>query len=218
MSFIKLNSIQHFTKNRKLLFNDMNLSIEQDEFISLIGDNGSGKTTITKMIIGSIKPESGQIELDNKRLSDYQLHEVGQLLGYLFQNPDLQLFNSTIEEELMFASKYNCEDHKEAYKRFKRIVEDLSLEECLDTNIQHLSQGEKQRVAIGTILMNKPKFLILDEPTTGLDYHRKSKLKDILLRIHKQGIGILLISHDMSFINQLPGKVIKLEDGRISDV
>lgn len=218
MAYIKLYNIDYEIKNKKQLFDGLNFEIEQHEFVSLIGDNGCGKTTLTKMIIGTIKPDKGEISLNHINIGSYKLYEVGQELGYLFQNPDLQLFNSTIEDELLFSSKYIKEFEEDADLRFKDIVIDLALEECLSTNIQNLSQGEKQRVAIGTILMNRPKFLILDEPTTGLDYKRKTELSDILIKIHNQGIGVLLISHDMSFVNQFPGKVAKLENGRIDYV
>jgi len=218
MAYIKLYNISYSLKNKKQLFDCLNFNIEQDEFVSLIGDNGCGKTTLTKMIIGTIKPDEGEISFNGKSIDSYKLFEVGQQLGYLFQNPDLQLFNPTIEDELLFSSKYIKTLEANAYLRFKEIVKDLALEECLTTNIQNLSQGEKQRVAIGTILMNNPKFLILDEPTTGLDYKRKTELIDILIKIHNKGIGVLLISHDMNFVQQLPGKVAKLENGRVDYV
>jgi len=218
MAYIKLYNISYSLKNKKQLFDRLNFDIEQDEFVSLIGDNGCGKTTLTKIIIGTIKSDKGEISLNGKSIDSYKLFEVGQQLGYLFQNPDLQLFNPTIKDELLFSSKYIKTLETGAYLRFKEIIKDLALEECLATNIQNLSQGEKQRVAIGTILMNNPKFLILDEPTTGLDYKRKAELIDILIKIHNKRIGVLLISHDMNFVKQLPGKVAKLEDGRIDYV
>lgn len=218
MGFIELNNVLYTLKNKKQLFNYLNLVLEQDEIVSLVGDNGCGKTTLSKLMIGSIRADLGSVCLDNKDIEDYKLFEIGRQIGYLFQNPDLQLFNPTIEDELMFSSQYVKELESGAKERFKRIVKDLSLSECLNTNTQNLSQGEKQRVALGTILMNKPKYLILDEPTTGLDYQRKAELLEILINIHSQGIGMLIISHDMSFINKLPGKVLKLENGRIDYV
>lgn len=217
MAYIELQNISHTLKSKQL-FNCLNLEIDQKEFLTLIGDNGCGKTTLTKLIIGTIKPDTGVISLDKQLIDTYKLYQVGQQVGYLFQNPDLQLFNPTIEDELLFSSRYIKALEVDAPSRYKEIVQELDLEHCLDTNIQNLSQGEKQRVAIGTILMNKPKFLILDEPTTGLDYKRKGELLKILTRIHNKGIGVLLISHDTSFINQLPGRVAKLSKGRIQYV
>lgn len=218
MAYIGLKNISLILKNKKKIFDGLELEIGQGEFLTLIGDNGCGKTTLTKLIIGTIKADHGQVLLNDKATATYKLFEIGQEIGYLFQNPDLQLFNPTIEEELMFSSRFVNELKVDADKRFEEIVKDLELEHCLNTNIQNLSQGEKQRVAIGTILMNKPKFMILDEPTTGLDYKRKAELLKILRRIHFKGIGVLLVSHDEGFINQLPGRVAKLENGRIDYV
>jgi len=219
MAFIELENIEYSTKKRKLnkekLFNGLDLKIENNAFVTIIGDNGIGKTTLSKLIIGEINPDKGSVFLNGQEVKAYERFEIGKMIGYLFQNEELQLFCNKIEEELLFSYEFGEGITEEIHTRFNNIIKELSLEKVLKTPINKLSKGEKKRVAIGTILMNTPKFIILDEPTVGLDAKLIDDFRNIILKIYQQGIGILLISHDMSFIKSLPTKIYKISTGGI---
>lgn len=217
MSYYQLTDINYTIKSKNSppnkLFEGLNFTCRQSDFITLSGDNGIGKTTLTKLLIGILKADSGEILLDGDRLESLELHEIGKKIGYLFQNPNIQLFNKSIKEEMYFAYDYGVKIKGDIQKRYEDIIKLLALEKALKTPMVQLSQGEKQRVAIGTILMNDPEFIILDEPTVGLDEARIANLTESLLRLNRQGIGLLVISHDRKFIDGLPAKHLILEKG-----
>ncbi len=220
MAFIELNHLNYQLNikghPKQRLFRDLNLSIGKGDLIALVGPNGVGKTTLTKLILGILKPDSGDVLLDGKPVSDYKLAEVGRKIGYLFQNPGLQLFNATVEEELLFAYAIQNQVDETIRSRYRRVLKDLSLDHVVETSVFHLSQGEKQRLAIGTLLMNQPDFMILDEPTSGLDYDRKDALKDRLLDLHDKGMGLLIVTHDHEFIKELPVKILHMAEGQVA--
>lgn len=217
MSFISMKHIHYTVKTKsreeKILFEDLNLSLEQNDFVTLSGLNGVGKTTLSKMIIGIIKPDSGEISLNNHDISTFELHQVGREIGYLFQNTTLQLFNRSVKEELYFASQYGVTIEEDIDKRYKKVFALLDLDKTINTPIAQLSKGEKQRVAIGTILMNDSKFIILDEPTVGLDDERIEGLITTLNRLANNGVGMMVISHNDSFIGQLSARHLRMAHG-----
>lgn len=216
MSYIEVENLNYSVKrkNKKAnqLFERVNLNLELNDFVTLIGANGSGKTTFTKLLIGMLQPDEGSILIDGKKVGDYERYEIGRRIGYLFQNPEIQLFNGTIKEELYFAAEFGAGINASVKKRYREVIDLLSLNKAIGTPIKHLSHGEKQRVAIGTVLMNDPKYIILDEPTIGLDQVRKEALKDVLVALFTKGIGILLVSHDDVFVDSLPTKILRLAD------
>ena len=220
MAFIELKHIDYQLKikghEKSQLFSQLNLSMEKGDLVALVGPNGVGKTTLTKLMLGFIQPDHGEVLLEGLRVSDYKRSEVGAKIGYLFQNPMLQLFNATVEEELLFAYAIHDRVDETIRQRYNAVLKDLDLDHVVNTSVFHLSQGEKQRLAIGTLLMNQPDFMILDEPTSGLDYVRKEALKNRLLALHKKGMGMLIVTHDLGFIEDMPVKVLKMSEGQVA--
>lgn len=218
MAYIEIESVTYElnTKPKRTLYRDLNLSLKKGEMAALIGPNGVGKTTITKMILGFLQPDSGQVLVDGLKAVDYRRPDMGQKIGYLFQNPSLQLFSARVEEELLFAYEVRGSVTDSIRQRCHQIIDGLSLREAMMTPVFHLSQGEKQRLAIGTLLMNDPDYLILDEPTSGLDGDRKAMLKEILLGLNREGIGMLIISHDQDFLEGLPVTTYHMDEGQVT--
>ena len=210
--FIDIQNVSYKVGNKQIL-KDINLQIYKNEFVSIIGDNGSGKTTLCKLIMGIIKPTKGKILIDGQDLSKLNLYQVGEKIGYLFQNPSHQIFASTIEEEMSFALKYRGMDQVVIRNRVEEMIDTLSLSKAKDTATYFLSQGEKQRLAIGTILLTNPQFLILDEPTTGIDYVRKADLGRVLEHVLERNIGIIIVSHDLEFVKKYSKRIVHIRDG-----
>ncbi len=212
--FIKVEGLG-FSYKKKDVIKDVDLILNNGEFVSLIGPNGSGKTTLGKLITGILKANKGNIYLDGESIKDMRLASIGKKIGYLFQNPSRQIFATNVYDELVFSMRFNKVDEKEITERVKKTLEDFDLVEIKNSKCHTLSQGEKQRLALGTLLLNNPKYLILDEPTTGLDKMRKENLSRILKDINDRGIGILMISHDIEFVKNHSHRIIEFKDGRI---
>ncbi len=219
MPFIEIKNVK-YTLNRKgtniPILHGINMEINKGELVALLGPNGAGKTTLTKLIMGIIKTSSGEIVVDGKDIKSYKQYEIGNKIGYLFQNPAMQLFNANVRDELLFASKYNNTYTDETLKMCDKYIVEFGLEKIVKTPISQLSQGEKQRVAICTILMNKPDFMILDEPTKGLDLKRRREFIEVIKELHSKGIGMLIVSHDMKLIEELPFTTYHLKGGKVS--
>ena len=216
MPLLELSQVNfHYPKQEKLILDNINLEIDQERVTAVIGPNGSGKTTLSKVMIGVLQATGGQILLQGSAVGEYSLAQIGRLIGYVFQNPDLQLFCGTVAEEIGFGlinQGYEAELVKE---RVDFYLEYFHLAEYRQAFPLHLSQGEKQRVAIASVLAAEPEFMILDEPTVGLDAYRKKILAAYLQKIARSGRGMILISHDMIFVNRLADRIIQMEKGCI---
>jgi energy-coupling factor transport system ATP-binding protein len=192
----------------------LSLKLYKEQFTAITGPNGSGKTTLGKVMTGILRPQKGHVIICGKDSADMKLGEIGQRIGYLFQNPGLQIFAPTVREEISFALElkgYSKEEIDSEVSRFK----DFDLSHRSDAFPFKLSRGEKQRLAIAAVLVNRPDFLILDEPTTGLDMERRKVLSDILLGLRQKGIGMAVISHDRAFVNGLADRVIRMHGGEV---
>ena len=212
--FIVIKGLDFYLDSKAILKN-INLTIDSRQFISIRGANGCGKTTLSKLIMGIYPYRKGSIKIEDREVSKMSLSEIGRKIGYLFQNPEKQIFTSTVLEELSFIYKYREDiDKSRKEKEIDEILDTFDIRNLKNKSTFFLSQGEKQRVALASVLLNKPKYLILDEPTTGLDYKRKKMLSEILDK-YKNKIGVLLISHDYNFVKKHSQKIISLEGGCI---
>jgi len=212
--FIVIKGLDFYLDSKAILKN-INLTIDSRQFISIRGANGCGKTTLSKLIMGIYPYSKGSIKIEDGEVSEMPLSEIGRKIGYLFQNPEKQIFTSTVLEELSFIYKYREDIDKSRKEReIDEILDTFDIRNLKNKSTFFLSQGEKQRVALASVLLNKPKYLILDEPTTGLDYKRKEMLSEILDK-YKNKIGVLLISHDYNFVKKHSQKIISLEGGCI---
>ncbi|HSH34825.1 ABC transporter ATP-binding protein [Schnuerera sp.] len=216
LDFIKLEDLFFEYKKDKPIINNINLKINKDEVTTILGPNGSGKTTLGKLMIGILKPKSGQISISNRNISEFRLAQIGGKIGYLFQNPEKHFFTNTVEEELGFALKFKGFNDEYLEKKVDGLLKLFQIEDLREYSPLLLSQGEKQRLAIATILMNEPEYLILDEPTTGLDFDRKNILIQVLKELMEKGVGMTIISHDNTFVEELSHRVIKIHRGEIT--
>ncbi|ATW27580.1 ABC transporter ATP-binding protein [Candidatus Formimonas warabiya] len=191
---------------------NVSLEIGPGTFTVLMGENGAGKTTLLKILNGLLKPSRGQVKILGRNTGKLSVEEIAPLVGYLSQDPNDYLFLPTVGEELTFSLKnFNMPDPGVA----RAISDQLGLTQYLDSNPRDLSSGERQRVALASVLVNRPRLLLLDEPTRGLDYSLKEKLGALLLDLQKQGLAIFLITHDVEFAAEYAGDILLMAEGTI---
>jgi len=199
------------------------LTLASDEITFITGDNGSGKTTLAKLMSGVIKPAKGEIILMGRPSGALSLGEIGKMVGYLWQNPRQQLFAQSVSEELTFMEeikrpKMTREEKEEAFKSAIGRLEYFDLAHLSEKSCFHLSHGERQRLAIAAVIAAGAEYLVLDEPTKGLDAKRKKALADILIKLRDENkTGMSIISHDEEFKAELMERLIRLDKGRIVD-
>lgn len=194
---------------------DVSLAFDRARITAIVGQNGSGKTTLGKLMAGILKPQSGEIRLLGEATKQMGLHEFGSKIGYLFQNPERQLFAQTVEEEVTFAQELLGVPPDAAREKAGGLLRALHLDHLKKAAPLKLSRGEKQRLVIAAILVNGPGFLLLDEPSTALDSERKAALYGMLARLCEQGIGIAVITHDDGFVQRYAHRVVTMEGGRV---
>jgi energy-coupling factor transport system ATP-binding protein len=179
-----------------------------------MGSNGSGKTTLGKVIMGMLTPTAGTVRLEGRPIQDYPLAQRGRRIGYVFQNPERQLFAATVADEIGFALKYRGLAPETIQERVAELLALMELDRYARTFPYNLSHGEKQRLALAAVLALEPEFIILDEPSTGLDWARKRRLATVLARVRRQ-VGYIIISHDGGFCRELCDAALTLKGGRL---
>ena len=213
MTLINLEDISYSYPSGRPVLKNLFFRLQDNERIGLIGPNGSGKTTMFHVIMGLLKPTTGKIEIFGDQLRDEKdFRPVRQKIGLLFQDADDQLFSPTVLEDVAFGPLNQGRSVKEAKDIARETLSALGLE-GFDNRVTHkLSGGEKKLVSLATVLAMKPKVLLLDEPTTGLDTETTERIKDIL---NDTTISYIFISHNMDFLNQTTHRIYGMNNGRI---
>lgn len=193
----------------------VDLGIREGEFIALLGQNGSGKTTLAKHFNGLLKPTSGQMLLRGRPTAEYRPGEMARLVGYVFQNPDHQIFSNTVYEEVEFGLKVLGEGSKTIEKHVSEALQVVGLEGYEQKVPFALSKGERQRVAVASVLAIQPQVLVLDEPTTGLDDGHQRAMMEMLRNLNKRSHTIIIITHSMEMAEEYAGRTVILKDGSI---
>lgn len=215
MSIINVKNLNVVLNEREVIKN-ISLSINEGEYICVIGKNGSGKTTFVKTLNGIILPTSGDVEVKGFNTKDEEkLIEIRKNVGMVFQNPDNQMVASLVEEDIAFGLENLGIDTDTMRKRVKEVLKKVNIENLRNRNINMLSGGQKQKVCIAGILAMRPSVMIFDEPTSMLDPSARKEILDEIYRINKEEkITIIQITHFMSEIERAD-RVVLLDDGNI---
>ncbi|RJS49292.1 MAG: energy-coupling factor ABC transporter ATP-binding protein [Methanobacterium sp.] len=196
----------------------INLNIQKGEKVAFIGSNGAGKSTLFLNFNGILRPTSGEIVVDGITLDDDKqvLMEIRQKLGLVFQNPDHQLFAPTVLEDVAFGPTNLGLNSAEIEKRVDSSLQKVGMLEFKHKPPHHLSGGQKKRVAIAGILAMQPDIMVLDEPTSGLDPYGVFQILKILHDLHKEGMTILLTSHDVDIIPLFADRIYVMHHGEVA--
>ncbi|MEE9612089.1 MAG: ABC transporter ATP-binding protein [Desulfatiglandales bacterium] len=213
MELIKLKDICFSYPDGGQVLKDLSFRLHEKERVGLVGPNGSGKTTLFHIIMGLLEPTSGDIEIFGRQVKEEKdFWPVRQKIGLLFQDADDQLFSATVLEDVAFGPLNQGKSVREAKDAAKETLNSLGLSGFEDRITYKLSGGEKKLVSLATVLAMKPRVLLLDEPTTGLDTETTERIINILKELD---MSYIFISHHMDLIFQTTDKVYGMANGRI---
>ena len=201
------------TKDAELI-HGISLSIEDGEFVALTGENGAGKSTFSKLLAGILKPSDGKISVNGIDTKKAKNSVLAKNTGFLFQNPDRQLCTYTVRDEIAFGQKaLKTGTEEEISKRTEKIIERFGFNP--GEAPFSLSRGQRQRLALASIIAVEPKVMILDEPTTGLDYKECMEIMSAVKELNKNGTTVIMVCHDMELVLDFAQRMIVLASGKI---
>lgn len=193
----------------------VNMEIRTGENVAIIGQNGAGKTTTVKMMNGLLKPTSGDIMIGKVNTKDRTTAQISRIVGYVFQNPDDQIFHSSVESEVRFGLKLTELSEEEQEKRTQEVLKITGMDMYKDENPFNLPLSVRKFVTIASVLAMDTEVLIFDEPTAGQDIKGNKRLADILEYLHGKGKTVITISHDMEFVAANFERVIVMANKKV---
>ncbi len=211
---IRFDQVSFSYPHGETTIKDLSFHIYKGDFVALIGANGAGKSTISRLCNGLLRPASGHIYLDGEDTCEVPTSRLARKVGFLFQNPDRQICENTVRDEIAFSMKVQGWPADKIKERVAEALETFSLKgEWFPFS---RSRGERQRIALAGVLACEPKLLILDEPTTGLDYMECIHIMDYLTGLNRdKGITVLMVSHDMELVQDYAKRVLVLGSGTL---
>lgn len=195
--------------------NNVSLKINKGAYVAIMGANGAGKTTLIKHFNGLLKPTKGKVLVNEIETTTSSVAEMAKIVGFVFQNPDHQLFLTTVEEEIRFGPTNFDIPEDQIQKDMERVLTFLNLKILLERSPFSLSEGERKRVALASVLVMNPEILILDEPTMAQDAIQKRNIAKIISELNHQGRTIVLVTHDVEFVAEYQPRVILMANGSI---
>ena len=193
----------------------VNFTVRDGEFVAFVGTNGAGKSTTMRLVNGLIKPDAGEVLVDGVPTTQLKTSEIARRIGFLFQNPDNQICSGTVREELQFGFRALGQLDEEALARVDAIMDEFGFNPDDDPFL--LNRGTRQLLALASIVVLETPVVVLDEPTTGLDYRECMKVMDIIRRMHESGTTVIMVCHDMEVVGDFAERVIVMSDGRVVD-
>ncbi len=211
---LDIKNVMFAYNNGGQALNGVDLIVNAGEFAAIVGRNGSGKTTLTRMAMSLIKPASGTITFQGQDTAKLTPADMARSIGYVFQNPDRQIFRDTVAKEVAYGPEQLAFTPGDINESVAWALSMTGLTELAGSFPRLLSRGQKQKVAIASAIAMRPKMLILDEPTSGQDPWDAQNLMELLTGLNQQGITIILVTHDMELIAKYVARVAVLDRGR----
>jgi energy-coupling factor transport system ATP-binding protein len=214
-SIISLKDVSYSYPDGTAALRDVTLEFARGEFTAIIGQNGSGKTTLVKHIVGLLRPTVGEVRIFGKKTSEMSIKEIATKVGYVYQNPDHQLFCQTVYEECAYGLRNLGLSEPEIRRRVSEILGRVGLQglEKVDTFL--LGKGQRQRLAIASTLVMNPEVIIVDEPTTGQDMSQSTSIMELLASLHREGRTVLIVTHNMRLVAEYAERVVVMQAGRV---
>lgn len=210
---LELKNISFQYEKKKPILEDVSFKINKGEMVSIVGKNGAGKSTISKLICGFYKQTNGEIFLNNREITNDSIKERAEKIGIVMQNPNQMISKTMIFDEVALGLRFRGIDESEIKDRVYETLKVCGLYEYRNWPISALSYGQKKRVTIASILVLNPEIIILDEPTAGQDFKHYNEIMEFLLNLNKKGVTIIMITHDMHLMLEYTNRAIVLADG-----
>jgi energy-coupling factor transport system ATP-binding protein len=213
---IEVEGLTHRYPNGIVALEGADLTVRKGEFLAILGQNGSGKTTLVKHFNGLLEPTEGTVRVGEDETREQGLRQLGQSVGYVFQNPDHQIFADTVADEVAFGPKIRGMEEGEIKERVEEALAAVGLEGRGEEDPFGLTKGERQRVAVASVLSVRPEVLILDEPTTGLDFAEQRSMMDLVKSLNEAGSTIIAVTHTMWVVAEYAHRAVVVRDGRVA--
>jgi cobalt transport protein ATP-binding subunit len=194
----------------------VSLHVSEGSFLAIMGANGSGKSTLLKHLNGLLNAQCGSVRIADIELNRKSFDEVNRLVGFVFQDPNDQIFAPTVRDDIGYGPRNLGLDDNEIGRRVEKAAEQVAITDLLDRPIHHLSYGQKKRLSIAGVLAMEPQVLVLDEPTASLDPMGEKRLMRLLLDLNRQGMTIVMATHDVDLVPLYAQRVCLLRSGRVA--
>ena len=195
------------------ILRDVSFRIPDGDFVAFVGTNGAGKSTTMRLVNGLLKPSSGQVLIDGAPTTQLRTSQLAAKVGFLFQNPDRQICCSTVREELLFGFRAQGRADAEAQAKVDAMIERFGFDGDAEPFL--LNRGTRQLLALASIIVMEPPVVVLDEPTTGLDFHECAKVMDVIAELNAHGTTVIMVCHDMEVVADYARRVIAMTAGQV---
>lgn len=195
------------------ILRDVNFTINDGDFVAFVGTNGAGKSTTMRLVNGLLKPTSGEVLIDSVPTTELRTSELASRVGFLFQNPDRQICCNTVREELLFGFEAQGRGGAEAEAKVDAMIERFGFDGDAEPFL--LNRGTRQLLALASIIVLEPPVVVLDEPTTGLDFRECGKVMDVISEMNAAGTTVIMVCHDMEVVADYAKRVIAMTAGQV---
>ena len=195
------------------ILRDVSFRIPDGDFVAFVGTNGAGKSTTMRLVNGLLKPSSGQVLIDGVPTTQLRTSQRAAKVGFRFQNPDRQICCSTVREELLFGFRAQGRADAEAQAKVDAMIERFGFDGDAEPFL--LNRGTRQLLALASIIVMEPPVVVLDEPTTGLDFHECAKVMDVIAELNAHGTTVIMVCHDMEVVADYARRVIAMTAGQV---
>lgn len=195
------------------ILRDVSFLIPDGDFVAFVGTNGAGKSTTMRLINGLLKPSSGQVLIDSVPTTQLRTSQLAAKVGFLFQNPDRQICCSSVREELLFGFRAQGRADAEAKAKVDAMIERFGFDGDAEPFL--LNRGTRQLLALASIIVMEPPVVVLDEPTTGLDFRECAKVMDVIAELNARGTTVVMVCHDMEVVADYAKRVIAMTAGQV---
>ena len=212
---VVVDRVTYRYRNGPVALRGVSLEVRDGEFVAVIGSNGAGKTTLVKHFNGLLKPTEGRVLVDGVDTRDVAVSELATRVGYVFQNPDHQFFCFTVEEEVAFGPRNLGLSEEEVRQRVDEALKIVGLDAMRERHPMTLSRGQRQRLAVASVLAMHPRVIVLDEPTTGQDEVAIHQIMTLVDRLRRAGKTIVMVTHDMSLVAEYAERTVVMRRGEV---